>query len=180
MPRYDILGAEDILGARQLGSDAMILAGHHGMGYHFGDAGVDAQNAAMAQALAVQSRGASALVERPPSKSRRQTQGFGPVSIPAGQTVLITVQPQTVFKGKRLTIPSDFAGVILVNDIKIGNVSQLTSSNPIPGRMFTEFAVDTDQDFDTAQISQQISLNITNTSNNAVTFTAGLVGLSVS
>lgn len=186
MPRYDLMGAEDILGASHYDNDLAILAGGQSLlGYNFGadDAAAAVQDAhrnQMARALAIQSGGASALVTRQPSKSRRYTQGFGPVSIPGGQTVLVTVQPQTIFKGKRLVIPSDFAGVILINDLKIGNVSQFTSSNPVPGRGFTEFAVGTEQDFDTAQISQQISLNVTNTSNTAVTFTAMIVGLSVS
>ena len=120
-----------------------------------------ANKAAFLRQLAMRG-GAAAVVSRPPHKSRIYCQGFGPTGIAAGATVNIIVQPQVTFKGKRLVIPSDFAGAVSVNDLKIGNISQLPSSNPLPGRAFTEFAVGMEQDFDTAQISQQVSLSITN------------------
>ena len=175
MANYDIIGAEELLGTElSFGrSDlAQLLAGDDG-------GGSDMRRQAMVNQLAMRG-GAAAVVTRANTKARVYVQGFGPTVIAAGATVNIIVQPQTTFKGKRLFIPSDFAGVILVNDLKIGNVSQLPSSNPLPGRMFTEFAVGVEQDFDTAQISQQISLSVTNTGGAPVTFMAGLKGLIVS
>lgn len=188
MAYTDIIGAEEILGT-ELGLDAFgadsdleaLLAGDMSVVAGAAPAAPTAatraaNKAAMLRQLAMRG-GAAAVVTRGATKARIYTQGFGPTVIAGGATVNIIVQPQVAFKGKRLVIPSDFAGVILINDLKIGNVSQLPSSNPIPGRMFTEFAVDVNQDFDTAQISQQISLSVTNTSGAAVTFSAGLKGL---
>jgi len=176
MAYQDIIGAEDILGTN-LGADDDLLALVAG----------DTANAGLATPAAKQNMlrqlamrgGAAAVVTRGATKARKYCQGFGPTTIAAGATVSIIVQPQVAFKAKRLVIPSDFAGAILVNDLKIGNTSQLPSNNPLPGRAFTEFAVGMDQDFDTAQISQQISLNVTNTSGASVSFTALLNGIVV-
>ena len=185
---YDYFGAEDLLGT-ELGGDSdleALLAGDS-LALVAGAAAAAAPAAAATAARATAKanmvrnlamRGAAAaVVNRAPAKARIYVQGFGPTAIAAGVTVNIIVQPQVAFKGKRLFVPSDFAGAVLINDLKIGNQSQLPSSNPLPGRMFTEFAVGMEQDFDTAQISQQISLSVTNTSGAAITFMAGLKGL---
>jgi hypothetical protein len=175
MKYTDLIGAVDIIGDTDLDQ---LLSGAD-------LASVDAPSAMAAPAAkqamlqALMARGGAAVTSRSPTKARKYTQGFGPTVIAGGATVNIIVQPQVAFKGKRLVIPSDFAGVILINDLKIGNTSQLPSSNPLPGRMFTEFAVGVEQDFDTAQISQQISLSVTNTGGAPVTFTAGLLGIAV-
>jgi len=175
---YDIIGTQ-LSGASE-DLDAL-LAG----GYPMVLAGAD-QSLAMAAPAAQQMvnnlalrGGGAAVVSRSATKARKYMQGFGPVTIAAGATANIIVQPQVTFKGKRLFIPSDFAGAILVNDLKVGNVSQFPSSNGVPGRVFTEFAVGADQDFDTAQISQQISLSVTNTSGAPIVFTASLNGIIV-
>jgi len=190
----DAFGAEDLLGTElgvELGGDGdleALLSGADDLAFVGAAAAPSSALAAkvrasqnkkaMLRALAMKG-GAAAVVSRHATKSRKYTQGFGPTVIAGGATVNIIVQPQVTFKGKRLVIPSDFAGVILINDLKIGNISQLPSSNPLPGRMFTEFAVGVEQDFDTAQISQQVSLSVTNTGGAPVTFTAGLLGLIV-
>ena len=182
MAYQDIIGAEELLGTELSFGRADLISGDDDLLALLAGADAAPQNNAMARKrhmlnqLAMRG-GAAAVVTRGPSKARIYTQGFGPTVIAGGATVNIIVQPQVTFKGKRLVIPSDFAGVILINDLKIGNVSQLPSSNPLPGRMFTEFAVDVGQDFDTAQISQQVSLSVTNTGGAPVTFTAGLKGL---
>lgn len=172
----DIIGAYDIIGTE--------LAGDHDMMALLAGADSPLANAAPAQQVAlarqIAMRGSPAVVvNRAPTKSRLYPQGFGPTTIAAGATVNIIVQPQVAFKGKRLVIPSDFAGAVLVNDIKIGNNSQLPSSNPLPGRAFTEMAFGVNIDFDTAQISQQISMSITNTSGASITFSACIFGIAV-
>ena len=124
----------------------------------------DAGKKAFLQQLALKGAG-SAVVSRSATKSRVYSQGFGPADpIEEGETVQIVVQPQVTFKGKRLVIPTKFSDTIIVNDLKIGNVSQLPSSNGLPARAFSPVAVGMQQDFDTAQISQQIVLIVTNVS----------------
>ena len=50
--------------------------------------------------------------------------------------------------------------------------SQFPSTGPVPARVFSETAVGVDLSLDTAQISQNISLNVTNTSGSTVIFNA--------
>jgi len=76
-------------------------------------------------------------------------------------------------------IPSDIAGALLVNDLKVGKNSQFATQGPVPARVYSEFGVGVDMNLDTAQISQQISLNVTNTSGAAVTFNAAILGTAV-
>ena len=170
----DIAGPEDIWGGDR---DLAQMMGYNPNYQLVGAEGPPpAQQAALRQ-LAM--KHAAALVPRQIRKANDFPLGFGPTVIAAGATVNIIVQPQTPFKGHRLVIPSDFAGAVLINDIKVGKNSQLPSSNPLPGRMFTEFGVGMTLGLDTASISQQISLSITNTSGAPITFTAGLIGKSV-
>lgn len=139
--------------------------------------------------MALASRGSAAVVDQPPTQAREQYLGFTrptptgtpPVDIPAGATVTVFAQPQQVFKAHRLVIPSDFAGFVLVNDIKVGNRSQLVSTGGVlPGRMFSEFSTDEVINFDTAQISQLITLTVTNIATSDLpVFVAGLKGIAV-
>jgi hypothetical protein len=175
---YDLVAADDILAGygspRYFAGTA--LAGHGGY-----DLLAGAEAAAMSAQQGLQQvalNHAMAVVPRAYTKGRKWAQGFGPVAIASGGTANIIVQPQVTFKGDRLVIPSDIAGAILINQILVGQASQLPSANPLPGRMFTEFAVDSVVNFDTAQVSQQIALNVTNTSGATVTFIAGLRGYS--
>jgi len=176
---YDILAAEDILGLDVFGGTE--LSGGHGRDLAQLLAGDDGAamavpNSKKAALREIAMRDGMAVVPRAYNRGRIYAQGFGPTAIAAAATANIIVQPQVTFKPTRLVIPSDIAGAIQLNDVKIGQASQLPSSNPLPGRMFTEFAVDSCINFDTAQVSQQISLNVTNTSGASVTFTAGLKG----
>lgn len=111
-----------------------------------------------------------------PGRARQFPLGFPTTSLATLASAVITTQPQVTFRPRRLVIPSDIAGSILVNDLKVGKNSMFPSANPIPGRMFTEVGVGVDLQLDTAQISQTISLNVTNTSGSTVVFNAGIIG----
>jgi hypothetical protein len=192
----DIIGAEDIFGA------AGDIAFGYGSGYTQGSGateremqillagevpivgaagGADPQRRAnkMAMLRQLAARHAAAVVPRPVTKSREYPVGFPTTTIPAGATVSIFLQPQVPFRGRRLIVPSDIAGALLINDLKVGKNSQFATSGPVPARVYSEFGVGVDMNLDTAQISQQISLNVTNTSGAAVTFNAALLGTAV-
>jgi hypothetical protein len=115
------------------------------------------------------------LCKKPVIRKGKYAQGFGPASLASGASTRLVVQPQVALKGRRLIIPSDIAPAVRVNDLRIGNTSQLPSREPLPGRMFSEFA-HADLELQTAQISQQIFLDVTNISEKPITFTAALVG----
>lgn len=121
-------------------------------------------------------RNSAMVVQRGVTKAREFPLGFPTTALAAAATANIQTQPQVPFRGRRLAIPSDIAGSILVNDLKIGNASMFPNSNPVPGRMFSELAVGIDLNLDTAQISQVVSLNVTNTSGGSVTFNAAIIG----
>jgi len=133
----------------------------------------------MAMMRQLAARHASAVVPRPVTKSREYPVGFPTTVIAAGATVNIFLQPQVPFRGRRLIVPSDIAGALLINDLKVGKNSQFATQGPVPARVYSEFGVGVDMNLDTAQISQQISLNVTNTSGAAVTFNAAILGTAV-
>jgi hypothetical protein len=171
-------GAEDIVGGyNELDAlfsgqrrGPMIVTGADEMGA----AAPQANRAQLAQTLL--SRNSAMVVQRGVTKAREFPLGFPTTALAAATTANVQTQPQVPFRGRRLAIPSDIAGSILVNDLKIGNASMFPNSNPVPGRMFSELAVGIDLNLDTAQISQVVSLNVTNTSGGAVVFNAAIIG----
>jgi len=119
------------------------------------------------------------VVPRQVTKAREYPLGFPTTTIAAGASAVINAQPQVPFRGRRLIIPSDIAGSILITDLKIGKNSMFPTSNPVPGRAFTELGVGVDLNLDTAQISQIVSISVTNTSGAALDFNAALIGTAI-
>jgi hypothetical protein len=117
------------------------------------------------------------VIERPDTSTREWALGFFAV-IGEGATVAVTSQPQVLFRGERLVIPSTIAafGGLAVVDIKVGNRSQLLSSQPIPAQVFEEFAVGVRLSLDTAQVAQDVTLLMKDLSGVGGTFTGALVG----
>lgn len=117
------------------------------------------------------------VVPDPPTNGRRFPLGFESAApIAAGDSVTITSRPQTLFKGARLVLPSDIAGDFIIDDLKVGKDSQFVAEGPIPGRVLQENATMVDFDLDTAQISQDISISVTNIGGAPRTFRAALWG----
>lgn len=137
-----------------------------------------AQQSAAMQQLAL--RNSTGVVETPPTRSRRWPLGFPNTSIAATNgTGSPSAQPQILFRGERLVIPSDFAGDLFLTNITVGQASQFAASNPVPCRAFTEYGWGVDLYLDTADVSQLITLNLTNTSSHAISFYGVILGRSV-
>jgi hypothetical protein len=131
----------------------------------------------------------AALVEqRPPNMVNREplpmSTGTAPVGI--GLTAQITSRPQRVgFKPERLFV-SNFsldglgATAWTINDITIGNVSQLAQAGNLPGDMFANVAIDSFVTFKTAQTAMDIVLITTynGTTDGGIPFTGAVIGLS--
>lgn len=186
---------DDIIGAADLAFGAQDIIGQGG-GYNTLDALFGASRGPMivtgqeptaAAALAAQGnraaiatslleRNSAMVVQRGVTKAREFPLGFPTTVIAAGATANIQTQPQIPFRGRRLVIPSDFAGAILVNNLTVGQQSMFPNTNPVPGRVFSETGVGMDLNLDTAQISQIVTLNVTNTSGGQVTFNAAIIG----
>lgn len=123
-------------------------------------------------------RHAAMMKPRTMTRSREYTCGFAsaPVAIAAATTSVLKAQPQVPFKPRRLIIPSDVAGALTINNIIVGKNPGLVSADPVSARAFTELGVGVDLNLDTAQISQTISLSLTNQSGASVSVTPTLIG----
>lgn len=124
----------------------------------------------------------------------------GVVILPT-QTAQITARPQRVaFRPERLVV-SNYAPVPtvswwrrlspwhrapvlhgaadwLINDIKIGNRSQLAQSGDLPGDMFATSAIDSFVTFETAQTAMDVVLIVTyiGAARNGSTFNGAIIG----
>jgi hypothetical protein len=147
------------------------------------DAGVNGANSPDMQAVltALAANTFRAVRERGFYKRREVPLGFqSAAAIAAGATANVTTQPQVVFRPDRLVVPSDIAGSFDINDFVVGKNSQFASTaTPIPGRIFQEDAVNVSLLGDTAQISQNVTLNVTNFSGAPLTFRAAVIGPAV-
>lgn len=167
--RYDIMGNGD----RLIGDDAIdaLLAVS-------GDDAVETTSAVREQAMAqILARKGLVLRESQPTKSRVFPLGFeSATTILGGASASITSRPQVIFKGQRLVVPSDVAGQFVLDDVKVGKDSQFVAEGSIPARVLQENAVDVAFELDTAQISQDITISVTNIGGAPATFRAALIG----
>lgn len=137
------------------------------------------RNAILAQQLG---QNAAVISSPGPTKARRYILGFdsGVALIPNGGTVPVINRPQVVFKSERLVVPSDIAGGFVLNDVVVGKNSQFASNSVgVPARAFDERAEGMMLAMDTAQISQDIIINVTNISGAPARFRASIAGPAV-
>jgi hypothetical protein len=137
-----------------------------------------AQAAGARKALAaVKAKKGMAVVENSPSRRRRMPLGFVPTTVVASGSATIPGAPQNIYRTERLMIPSDIAFDLGVTDMKVGNQSQFVQTTEVPAVLFSEVAINTGVEFDTAEVGNQISLAVRNKDTvNDVVFTAAAVG----
>lgn len=136
---------------------------------------------ALKNAIAERRAQAGALIhDRTPSKSREYPLGFvSAAPIAAGGSARITTRPQVPFRLDRLTVPSDIAGLFTIDDVKVGKNSQFAAEGAVPARIFQENAVGVCLKGDTAQISMDVTISVTNISGASATFRAAVIGPAV-
>lgn len=111
-----------------------------------------------------------------PTQRRQLIIGFDSVDdVPSGATVSVPTTIQDVFRGNRFIVPGSFAPAFIVQDIRIGTKSQFSSSQGVPAEVFVPEALSPLR-LDTAQVGQQISINVTNRSGGPQRFLAGMYG----
>lgn len=192
MSEYEIVGdrygySDDILGAIGAnlligdGDDALLesLISGAGVSEIIGDSGGSAAgNPARAAVIqSIMKKGAGAVIKNQLNRRRRYPLGFIPTDVPPAVQLNIPAAPQNLFRSERLIIPSDIAFDFGVRDVKVGNQSQLAQSVEVPGAMFSEVAIDTQVTFDTAEVGNQISIDVRNkTAADTIEFTGGLMG----
>jgi len=157
---------------------------HRGMGggHHHGGHGVYGaeQFGINPRAALVDAAPANMLVREPLPMST----GTAPVGI--GLTAQITSRPQRIgFRPERLFVSSfslDGLGAAAwtINDITIGNVSQLAQAGNLPGDMFANIAIDSFVTFKTAQTAMDVVLVTTynGTTEGGIPFTGSIIGSS--
>lgn len=150
-------------------------------GYPTGQMHVNqAAQAAAATAAAVKSVEAKTLVkEQGPSVGRDLVIGFAELAIAAGASASATQRPQVVFRPSRIVVPTAVAPNFTIDDIKIGNKSQLVSNGSIPAEAFEQNAFGVQMRMDTCGISQDFILDVTNQTAGAEDFRAAAYGTAV-
>lgn len=120
------------------------------------------------------------LRTRGPTKARYFPLGVPATTIAAGAASTITVRPQVPFRPQRFIVPSDIAGAFTIGDIRVGKNSQFVTADAVPARAFQEDASSgIEFGFDTAQVSQDISVVANNISAAQQVFRAIFMGQAV-
>lgn len=162
----DSVSGVDIVGAARRGGHR----GHH-----------NPYNQAQRQAAAWKQAQAGLIVrDQTPTKARRLVLPMSSTgTVTAGTSSTITARPQTIaFKPQRLVIPATVAPDFTIEDIKVGNKSQLAQSGSLPAEAFTQSSFEVSMDMDTVQTSQDFVLQLTNISGANRTFRAAVFGRS--
>lgn len=167
MPRQYVIGVDELLGEDEIVGDDLI--------------GATPARGAIARLAPVPGYpGGQQLRTRPPSKGREYVMGLDTVAtVAAGATATITSRPQVVFRPDRLVVPASIASSFLINDLRVGKNSQFVNATAVPAETFTQGAFGVRLKLDTAQVSQDIVMSVTNVSAGAVRFTAALIGPAV-
>jgi hypothetical protein len=72
----------------------------------------------------------------------------------------IVVLPQTSFRAQRLVIPIALAPLFVIEDIRIGAVSQFVSTTPLPAAAFAVNALDGHLSFDAVAAGTEIRFRV--------------------
>lgn len=139
------------------------------------------RNQWMKQAAAYKQAQSGVIVrDQPPTKARRLVLPMSSTGVVnAGTSATITARPQTIaFKPVRITIPATIGPDFTIEDIKVGNKSQLAQSGSLPAEAFVQTAFGVEMDMDTVQTSQDFVLQLTNISGANRTFRAAIFGRS--
>jgi len=132
------------------------------------------QQSALEAAL---SRDAVAVRQGMPTKALEYPLGFDSGAlVAAGAAALVVSQPQVPFRVERLVVPSDIAGSFTIDNFRVGKNSQFASNDPVPARVFDEGAFGVRLRGDTAQVSMDVTLDVTNISGAGVRFRAAVIG----
>ena len=123
--------------------------------------------------------GGGYLVQKPPTAKQVVFLGFGPQTINGNATFVFSSQPQRIFRGERLTVPSALANNFAINDLKVGTDSMNVGAGPIPAAVFSELGMLVALEIETASPGILILLSISNLTGAPQGFFSGLLGTSV-
>jgi hypothetical protein len=113
-----------------------------------------------------------------PGAGRRILFGLGSVSVPAAGSAILEAVVQRPFQARRALLSGSGLANVVVNDIKIGSLSQLAGTEAIPAETFADVAQDVGIQFDPAGPGVTISVFLSNTGNAPEAVSGGLIGIS--
>ena len=131
-----------------------------------------------------------ALLKRPKGmRAMVACLGFGVTTSPAQQLIL-TAQPQVIFKPERFCVTRECAGHFAIDDIKVGMNSQLVAPGSISARLFAvenihryreivdeDFDMPLPVDYDTAMPGMLVTIIVHRIGNANVPFECCMLGL---
>lgn len=97
------------------------------------------------------------------------------LSVAAGTSAVVTLNPQDDFRPERL-IYAGAASTFSISDVRIKNVPQTISAGEVPADAFSPNAVDQRLNFSACPVGGQIQLTVTNFSGAAAIFRGMFVG----
>ena len=117
------------------------------------------------------------VTEREPSKSRRISIGVNtPAAVGAGLVGIAQSQPQVAFRPTKLSVSAAIAPLFLILNAFVGKDNQFADPNPQAADAFIPNADDNNIAWDTAQVSQFITMQVQNIGGAPAFFRAVLVG----
>lgn len=101
--------------------------------------------------------------KKDPTESRLQPVGCNvETDIAVAATGTAIVRPQKIYKPERFTVPPTVAPDFLIDGIFVGVYLQSPSNTAIPAESFLPDSIYSNVDFDTCQISQELSVRARN------------------
>jgi hypothetical protein len=105
---------------------------------------------------------AIAVQSRQPSRRRYWHAPFPATVINAGVTTTLQMAPQELFRTERAFLPSNLANDFNVTQLFVGQKNQLLVAGEINGSVFSEVAIRSFLNLDTANIGNTVSLQLRN------------------
>jgi hypothetical protein len=171
---------QELVGAELVGDDELeaILGAKRAARRRGAFSGGGLSNQAQALAMAFrEAQSRTLLSKRPYTMSRELILPIDSVAtVGAGLTVLITPRPQKRFRAERIIVGSSIAAFFLVNDVKVGNVSQFLQSGAIPAEVFSQNAFGVRLKMDTASPALDFVISVTNIDVAAHRFNGAVIG----
>ena len=122
-----------------------------------------ARGAVASKIAATKQAGGAVVRDQAPTIARELPLGFDSVTdVTKATSARITSRPQVTFRPDRLVVAAAIAEFFLIDDLKIGKNSQLTSGDSIPAEAFSNLSVGVGMKMDTANVGVDVVLSVTN------------------
>lgn len=163
---HEIVGAEEIIGEMgAIGAELdeildSVVSGNGGNGTQA--VSRMRQLAGKMQTLRQVDPSAVAVVNSSPNRRRYWHAPFPATAFAAAAAATLQMQPQELYRTERMFIPSSLANDFIVTTLQVGQKNQLLVAGEINGSVFSEVAVRSFLNLDTANVGNTISLTLRN------------------